>query len=262
MSTEATTIANYHAPAIQRLIEQRGWRALSPYDRIGAAYTFVRDEIRFGYNASDDVPATDVLRDGYGQCNTKGNLLVALLRGLGLPTRFHGATIFKTLQGGAVPMWLMPLAPKRILHSWVEVLYEERWIKLEGFIIDKALLSQVQKANPAAHLFLGFGIATPCLHKPEVDWTGRDTFIQREGLADDFGVYTDPDAFYREHGTNLGGLRRLLYVHVLRHLINRNVEQIRQGRRSPAGSVSSGSNSTTIALTPCSSHDTHQTASS
>ncbi len=44
----------------------------SEYDRIGAAYDFVRNEILFGYNRTDAIPATEVLADGYGQCNTKG----------------------------------------------------------------------------------------------------------------------------------------------------------------------------------------------
>ena len=58
------------------------------HDRIGAAYAFVRDEIAFGYNLADDLPASRVLEDGLGQCNTKGTLFMALLRhpnGIGQP---------------------------------------------------------------------------------------------------------------------------------------------------------------------------------
>ncbi|MFT5529960.1 MAG: transglutaminase-like putative cysteine protease, partial [Alteromonadaceae bacterium] len=45
----------------------------------------------------DDISASDVLADGYGQCNTKGNLLMALLRGLGIQCRFQGFTIDQQL---------------------------------------------------------------------------------------------------------------------------------------------------------------------
>ncbi|MEL6339175.1 MAG: transglutaminase family protein [Myxococcota bacterium] len=99
---EPTPIANSDHPAIAKLIEDRGWVGLSVFERIGAAYDFVRNEIAFGYNVRDSLPASAVLRDGYGQCNTKGNLLVALLRGLSVPARFHGFVIDKSLQRGAI----------------------------------------------------------------------------------------------------------------------------------------------------------------
>lgn len=50
-----------------------------------AKYNFVRDEILFGYNADDTILASRVLAEGYGQCNTKGTLFMALLRGADIP---------------------------------------------------------------------------------------------------------------------------------------------------------------------------------
>jgi len=61
----------------------------------------VRDDIRFGYNASDDLPASRVLADRIGQRNTKSTLLMALLRAVDVLCRFHGFTIDKALQKGA-----------------------------------------------------------------------------------------------------------------------------------------------------------------
>ena len=229
---EATPIADYTDPSIQRLIQERGWRELGAYDRIGAAYTYVRDEIPFGYNRSDDRHASDVLRDGYGQCNTKGNLPLALLRGLGMPSRFHGFTIDKRLQKGAVPWWLYPLAPERLLHSWVEVAWEGDWIPLEGFILDARYLGALQRRFPEASAFCGYGAATPNLQDPRVAWCGRPTYIQRDSIIDDLGVFEHPDDLYRERGTNLSGIRRLLYAHVFRHAMNATVDRIR--RTAPA----------------------------
>lgn len=98
-----TNIVNFEHKDIQSLIDQRGWQSLDDFNKIGAAYQFVKDEIMFGYNKSDDIAASDVLADGYGQCNTKGNLLMALLRGLGIQCRFQGFTIDQQLQKGAIP---------------------------------------------------------------------------------------------------------------------------------------------------------------
>ena len=225
---ENTPIANHDHAAIGALVEQRRWMTLTTYDRIGAAYTFVKDEIAFGYNRSDALPASEVLQDGYGQCNTKGNLLVALLRFLQVPARFHGATIYKTLQKGAIPWWLYPLAPTKILHSWVEVRWDDEWLPLEGFILDRAYLSSLQRQFPDATSFCGYGAATPNLQQPNVEWAGRPTYIQREGIADDFGVFDHPDDLYEQHGTNLSGIRRALYVNFFRHAMTATVRRIRE----------------------------------
>ena len=80
-----TRLLDWQSPDIQRLIGARGWRDLSEFERIGAIYRFVRDEIAFGYNERDDLPASRILKVRYGQCNTKTILLMALLRAAGVP---------------------------------------------------------------------------------------------------------------------------------------------------------------------------------
>ncbi len=219
---------NFKHPKIQALISQRHWRNLSQFDAIGAIYHYVRDEIRFGYNADDRLSASQVLKDGYGQCNTKGTLLMALLRAVGISTRLHGFTIYNELQRGAIPDYLFVVAPKRIIHSWVEIYQNDRWINLEGYIIDQAFLKQVQRNfADQCQQFSGFGIATKCLATPNVDWQGEDTYIQSDGIADDFGVYSQPDDFYASHGSNFSGVKKLLFRYLFRHLINLNVNRIR-----------------------------------
>ncbi|TXH90595.1 MAG: transglutaminase family protein [Rhodoferax sp.] len=226
--TAPTPLLDYQHPRIQSLLAARGWTELSTYDRIGAAYRFVRDEVAFGYNAGDDLPASQVLADGYGQCNTKGTLLMALLRALDIPCRFHGFTIDKRLQRGAITGLAYWLAPQSIIHSWVEVWWEGRWVNLEGFILDQPYLQALQRRF-AQHSgpFCGFGAATPDLQRPAVDWCGTDTYIQKDGINHDYGVFDAPDDFYAAHGTNLRGSKRWLYVHVVRHGMNRNVAAIR-----------------------------------
>ena len=92
-----TRLLDFTHPAIEGLVAQRGWRQLAPFERIGAVYDFVRNEIAFGYNEGDELPASRVLADGIGQGNTKSTLLMALLRAVGIPCRFHGFTIDKPL---------------------------------------------------------------------------------------------------------------------------------------------------------------------
>ena len=226
--TQATPLLNVHHPALTQLVNQRAWRTLPMFERIGAVYGFVRDEIAFGYNVSDDLPASRVLADGMGQCNTKSTLLMALLRAVGLPCQFHGFTIDKALQRGAITGLAYLLAPRNIIHSWVEVWFEDRWVNLEGFILDMPYLSALQRRfAEVPGPFCGYGAATPDLQNPDVDWRGADTYIQRDGINHDFGVFDTPDAFYALHGTNLQGPKRWAYQNVVRHAMNRNVAAIR-----------------------------------
>lgn len=225
-----TALLDFDHPAIESLVRRRGWRALPAKERIGAVYDFVRNEIAFGYNSGDELPASQVLADGIGQCNTKGSLLMALLRAAGIRCRFHGFTIDKPLQKGAIRGLAYLLAPQRIVHSWVEVDFDGRWVVLEGFILDAPYLASLQRRFAQARRFCGYGAATPDLSAPAVEWRGQDTFIQKEGIADDFGVFDNPDAFYARHGSNLSGLRRWLFAHGVRKAMNRNVAHVRAGQ--------------------------------
>ena len=226
---EPTTILDFDHPSIQHLVERRGFRELPERDRIGAIYAFVRDEIAFGYNEDDNLPASRVLADGYGQCNTKSSLLMALLRASGIPCRFHGATVRKELQKGVIDGPFYGIAPKSILHGYAEVLFEGRFLPLEGVILDAAYLEGLRARFPEERgAFLGYGAGTESLAAPANEWKGEGTYVQRTGIDADFGTYDAPDAFYAERGTNLSGLRAYVFKRFLRHVMNRKVQAIRR----------------------------------
>ena len=85
-----TRMLDYSNSSIQELVKSRGWKKIEDFELIKSIYNFVRDEILFGYNIDDDIPASRVLSDGFGQCNTKGTLFMALLRACDIPCRVHG----------------------------------------------------------------------------------------------------------------------------------------------------------------------------
>ncbi len=228
-----TALLNFNHIEIHQLVTNRGWLQLANEERIARIYDFVQNEIAFGYNEADDLAASQVLADGIGQCNTKGTLLMALLRKCGIPCRFHGFTINKRLQKGAISGIAYLLAPRNIIHSWVEIWHQDRWINLEGFILDKAYLSSVQKQfRKSEGAFCGFGIATNSLSDPAVEWRGVDTYIQKEGINHDFGVFEAPDNFYAKHGSNLSGIKRYIFLRWIRQSMNRRVQDIRRGNWS------------------------------
>ena len=228
---EETSMLNYSDAAIQNIIDAHDWRELPEFEKVKAIYDFVRNDIKFGYNHGGDTPqASAVLAEGLGQCNTKSTLLMALLRAVEVPCRLRGSIIGNRLQKEAVGRLAYIFAPKNIIHTWVEVLFENRWVSMEGVIIDASMLKSVQQSfSDVKGTFIGYAIATPCLSAPKVEWVGDDTFIQNEGIVEDYGVFENPDEFYATYGENLNGFRRWLYRNYVQPVMNRNVARIREG---------------------------------
>ena len=224
-----TKMLDFSHRSIQKLINERKWDHLPEKERAKEIYDFVKDEILFGYNTDDKIKASKVLKDGYGQCNTKGTLFMALLRACGIPCRIHGFTIDKMLQKGAMTGLVYQSAPKEIFHSYVEVCVCGVWYHLEGFILDNAYLAALQKrfAPRKDGSFMGYGVATKKFLNPPVEFDCCDTYIQKEGIVQDFGIYDDPDSLLKEHGQQMKFLKKCGYRLIGRRLMNKNVNRIR-----------------------------------
>ncbi|MGP1441811.1 MAG: transglutaminase-like domain-containing protein [Anaerovoracaceae bacterium] len=223
-----THMLDYSSKSIQELIEKRGWRNLNEYECLKSIYNYVRDEILFGYNIDDSISASKVLADGYGQCNTKGTLFMALLRSCGIPCRVHGFTIDKKLQEGAMTGLVYKRAPQNIFHSWVEVYFEGKWYNLEAIILDKAYLCKLKEQNSECiGEFCGYGVAVKDFRNIIIDFDRNNTYIQSEGIIQDFGVYDCPDDLLKEHYQEMSAIKAFAYKHIGRHLMNRNVRKIR-----------------------------------
>ncbi|MDP9697742.1 MULTISPECIES: hypothetical protein [Paenibacillus] len=155
---------------------------------------------------------------------------MALLRALSIPCRIHGFTIHKQLQKGAMNGWYYHLSPKEIIHSWIEVLYNDRWLNMEGFIVDLPYLSKLQqKFEQCTGSFCGYGVATNDFQNPAIFWNENDTYVQKEGIVQDFGTFDNPDHFFSLHPQKLSPIKSMIFSHVVRHLMNRNVRRIRRG---------------------------------
>lgn len=225
---EPTKLLDYNHPSIQSLIQGKSWLSLTEKNKILSIYNFVKDDISFGYNKSDDLPASEILRDGYGQCNTKTILFMALLRGVNIPCRFHGFAIHKELQKGLINGVAYFLTPKEIIHSWAEVYYNSTWFDMEGLILDGAYLKGLKsKFGNSSGDFCGYGVDVKNFQNIPNEWSECNTYIQKEGIVKDFGVFDSPDVFYEKFGSNLSGIKKLVFTQVVRKIMNNNVYKIR-----------------------------------
>ena len=235
--TRKTKMLNYEADSIRKLIENRKWKELDEYQKIGTIYDFVRNEILFGYNRSDILSAEEILDDGYGQCNTKATLLMTLFRACGISCRLHGTEVSKCFQRGATSGIISILAPATVIHTWVEVLYEDKWIALEGVITDEAYLKAIkEKYKEINGPFAKYAISVTNLKNLDLSWTGKDTFVQNQSVVKDYGVFEDPDSFFEKHPQTWNKLKDFAYVHFGRKVMNRNVARIRVNRNKTGNS--------------------------
>lgn len=140
-----TKMLNFNSDKIRDLVIKKGWLEQDEFYKIKNIYEFVQNDILFGYNSTDMLSAVEVLQDGFGQCNTKAILLMALLRSVHIPCRLHAFNVSKDFQKGVLPPIIYLLAPKYILHTWVEVFFNDKWIALEGVITDNDYLYAVQQ---------------------------------------------------------------------------------------------------------------------
>ncbi|MDG5788824.1 transglutaminase-like domain-containing protein [Evansella sp. AB-P1] len=228
---ESTKLLDFHSSEIQELIRDKKWSEfeLNDEEKIATVYDFVRNDIKFGYNRGDDIPASEVLKDGYGQCNTKSILLMALLRGIGIPCRIHGFFIDKKMQKGALTGIIYRLAPRDIVHAWTEVYFNNKWLTLEGVIIDDKYLYQVRdKLSKYNDGYIGFGISVQDKEKISLCWNGNSTYIQSYSITKDLGLFHSPDDFFNEYNNTKNKFKKAIF-NMLRKRINKKLDTIRRG---------------------------------
>ncbi len=157
-------------------------------------FLFVRDEIKFGWsNKFYDSKASEVLADKVGYCNTKSTLLVALLRGAGIPAKQHFVEITgKVLYGFSIPSSIVD-------HSYTEVYLDKKWISIDSYVIDKNLFQNSIAKLKQEGLEQGYGIHS----KGSIEWDGEsDSFIQyvptQRTKSKDWGNFADIEEFYKK----------------------------------------------------------------
>jgi hypothetical protein len=124
-------------------------------------------------------------------------------------------------------------SPREILHSWVEIFYNGVWLNLEGFILDKKYLNQLQnKFKDCTGSFCGYGVAISDFKNPPIEWDENSTYIQKDGITKDLGIFDNPDDLFTKHRQQAGYFKIFMFKHFIRHLMNRNIKKIRNYTKS------------------------------
>lgn len=132
-------VADYDHPLIQETAKKLTAGKDNAREKLNSIFLFVRDDIKFGFAPEGDlIKASETIKRGYGQCNYKGILFLALCRAADIKARFHFSTISKEIQKGiftGIAYWLLP---NEISHLWVEVKIDGKWYQIDSYINDLA----------------------------------------------------------------------------------------------------------------------------
>lgn len=168
-----------------------------PLEKARAVFSFVRDEIKFGFTRGFwDNRASDILRMGMGYCNTKSTLFIALLRANDIPAR----QVFVDIHASVLHGIVSPGTPY-VDHSYVEVWLDGAWVATDAYIVDRALFDPAQARVKEESRLMGYGVhATGA-----ADWDGRTASFSQFNQLDPrpistrhWGVYEDVGDFYKK----------------------------------------------------------------
>lgn len=219
-------LSNFKHPAVVAKAAELTDSKTGDKEKLASIFAFVRDEIRFGFPPNGDLTtASETLRLGMGQCNTKGTLFLALCKASSIPARLHFSLIDKDIQRGlftGLAYWLMPPS---LSHCWIEVRVDDQWHAIDSYINDEAFAQAGAAELARCGWDTGFSLACsggPISTEFRLD---RESFVQMDAVVKDQGVWDIPSRYYESshYKNRLGWFRRLMY----RLLIGRSNRRIR-----------------------------------
>ncbi|MEO1475391.1 MAG: transglutaminase family protein [Pseudomonadota bacterium] len=219
-------LADFESDLVQRTASRIVGSADTIEGKFNRLLTYVRDDILFGFPVGGDLTkASETIKLGLGQCNTKATLLLALCKATDIPARIHFSLISKDIQRGFFTGISYRLMPDEISHSWLEIKIDGEWKRTDGFINDASLQASSERELKRRGWTTGLSVALSSPGKDCRTCSTFGTFQQMAAVTDDHGVFDEPaDYFHGELYKNRPGPLKLLIYRMQIAAINRRVE--------------------------------------
>ena len=159
-----TCMCDHDDPWLLKLVEEITNGAITPVEKARRIFSYVRDRVRFSLAYSRST-ASQTLKRGYGDCLSKSNAQVALLRAMDIPARFRWVKVESVILHHLVAGFLYKQMPPTASHFWPECFLEGRWISCEAFL-DKPLYDGMLKQ----------GLITED-QVPTIEWDGESDLV-------------------------------------------------------------------------------------
>lgn len=224
-------LADYDNSLVRETAERLISDANTVREKLYRLFHYVRDDIKFGFPRDGDlVKASRTIRLGKGQCNTKGTLLLALCKAVGIPTRIHFSSIKKEIQRGLFTGLGYKLIPPLLSHSWIEVDVDGKWRRIDSYINDEEYYLAAKSALKNKGWDTGYSVSCPggeCSCDFNID---EEVFVQMGAVVGDHGVWDDPVDYYAtDQYQNRPKTIKLILYWLLICRVNRRVESMRRG---------------------------------
>ncbi len=171
----ATALCDCDNPWLRGLAAEITQGAETPTEKAMRVFEYVRDHVRFGLAFSRS-KASQTLKRGYGECGTKTNAQVALLRAIGIPARFRRVRAKSEVLHGLILEFVYKQIPPTASHFWAECYLDGRWVSCEA-LLDRPLYEGMLRA----------GLLTKA-QIPTIDWDGHsDLVLLGPWITEDLG---------------------------------------------------------------------------
>uniref|UniRef100_A0A2A4YUW7 Transglutaminase-like domain-containing protein n=1 Tax=OCS116 cluster bacterium TaxID=2030921 RepID=A0A2A4YUW7_9PROT len=217
-------LADYQNPIVEETATRLTSGEKNVRDKLHRIFDYVRDDIVFAFpDEGDLVKASETIQKGFGQCNTKATLFLALCKAAGIPSRIHYSLISRDIQKGfftGIAYWAMP---KEISHSWIEVEVDEKWRRIDTFINDLPLFNAAIAELGERGWSVGYSVALG-KNKPSGELNlDKEAFQQMAAVTSDHGVWDEPADYFssKKYKNRPGAFKLWLYRRMIGNINNR-----------------------------------------
>jgi hypothetical protein len=215
-------------PAVQSKAKQLAAGRDGTLQVLGAIFSFVRDEIPFGFPPKwDRIKASETLGFRLGYCNSKATLFLALCKALAIPARIHTGLIDLKIMRGLFPSFTFPFLPRTGSHSWMEVQVGGEWKPMDSYINDKPFYDRALRKLKASGWSTGFSISLAMGSSSCAFNFGEQGFVHMGAVVEDHGAWDDFSDYMAD--TRYAGLPSILLpmFPIMAIIGNRRVARIR-----------------------------------
>lgn len=197
--------------------------------KIEKLFYFVRDDINFGFHKEGDIlKASELILRKKGQCNNKTTVFLALCKALNIDAKIHFSLIKKEIQRGLFKGIVYEMMPKELSHSWIDILINGNWVRLDTYINDKNYYNAAKQELKKDNIDIGYSVA--CSNSPsgiEFDINNKK-FVQMDAVTEDHGVWDDPVDYYNsdKYRNEVNIFKRLVY-RIYIGKVNNRIESMR-----------------------------------
>lgn len=227
-------LADIDHPLVQQTVKKLVMGVENPHDKLERIFKFVRDEIVFGFPPEGDfVKASKTIERRYGQCNTKGILILALCRVVGIPAHLHFSQISKQIQHGFFKGLFYWLMPSEISHSWLEVEIDGEWHQVDSYINDLALHNAAVLELKRRGWETGYSVSAADGEPSANLDLDKTHYSQMAAVIGDHGIWEEPVEYLTgpDYLNRPGQIRQYLYRLYL-PVANHRVRKLREASHS------------------------------